>query len=120
MNKRAITVAVVVSLCALLLAGLAATRSRGVAQPEVPAAAPANQSPPAIVSPPTSLESIPRVSVAALQEKIARGEVAVLDVRDIDSYSASHIPGSLHIPLSYIESELPYLPRSKPIVTYCT
>ena len=120
MNKRAITVAVVVSLCALLLAGLVATRNRGVAQPEVPAATPANQSPPAIVSPPTSPQSIPRVSVAALQEKIARGEVVVLDVRDSDSYSASHIPGALHIPLSYIESELPYLPRSKPIVTYCT
>lgn len=122
MNTRAITVAVVVILCALLLAGLAATLSRGVAQPEVTAATPANksQSPRAPVSPPTSPQSIPRVTAAALQEKIGRGEVVVLDVRDIDSYTASHIPGAMHIPLSYIESELPYLPRSKPIVTYCT
>jgi Rhodanese-like domain len=120
MNRRAIVVAVAISLCALVLAGLAATRSHAVAKPEVQAAMPANQSLPALVSPRTTLESIPRVTPAALKEKIERGEVVVLDVRDIDSYTASHIPGALHIPLSYIESELPYLPRSKPIVTYCT
>ena len=68
----------------------------------------------------TSLESVPRISIAALREKIDRGDVVVMDVRDIDSYTAAHIPGALHIPVSYIESELRYLPRGKPIVAYCT
>ena len=72
------------------------------------------------VSTMTSLESVPRISVAALREKIDRGEVVVMDVRDIDSYTASHIAGAMHIPVSYLETELPYLPRGKPIVAYCT
>jgi rhodanese-related sulfurtransferase len=51
---------------------------------------------------------------------IERDAVVVLDVRDIDGYKTLHIAGAKHIPLSYIESELPYLERSKPIVAYCT
>ena len=43
-----------------------------------------------------------------------------MDVRDIDSYTASHIAGAIHIPVSYLDTELPYLPRGKPIVAYCT
>jgi hypothetical protein len=61
-----------------------------------------------------------RISVGDLRAKLSRAEVVVIDVRDMDSYVAAHIPGALHIPLSYIQQELPYLPRGKPIVTYCT
>jgi 3-mercaptopyruvate sulfurtransferase SseA len=70
--------------------------------------------------PTQSLESIPRISVADLSQRLDRGEVVVIDVRDADSYVASHVPGAMQIPLSYIPGELPYLPRGKPIVTYCT
>ncbi len=55
-----------------------------------------------------------------LRQKVALSEVTVIDVRDADAYLAAHIPGSLHIPMSRIEGEIPYLPREKPIVTYCT
>jgi len=64
--------------------------------------------------------AVPRISVDDLKQRIARGEVTVIDVRDADSYLAAHIPGSLHIPLGRIEGEIPYLPKGKPIVTYCT
>lgn len=120
MNMKAITLGVIVSACALLFAGLAATRNRAVATPESQAATPATQSLPTLASSPASLESIPRVSVTALRESIERGEVVVIDVRDIDSYTTSHIAGALHVPLSRIESEIPWLRGSKPIVTYCT
>jgi rhodanese-related sulfurtransferase len=53
---------------------------------------------------------VPRISIPALREKIDRGEVVVMDVRDIDSYTAAHIPGAMHIPVSYLESELPSCP----------
>jgi rhodanese-related sulfurtransferase len=61
-----------------------------------------------------------RISAADLKPLVERNEVTIIDVRDIDSYLASHIPGSLHIPLSMIEGEIAYLPKGKPIVTYCT
>lgn len=64
--------------------------------------------------------AVPRISVADLKQKLANGEVTLIDVRDADSYIAGHIPGALHIPLTRIEGEIPYLPRTKPIVTYCT
>jgi len=110
MNKIAIGVAVV-GLSSLMFAGVMAMRGGKAA---TPAAATTT------VRTMTSLESVPRISVATLREKMDRGEVIVMDVRDIDSYTASHITGAMHIPVSYVESELPYLPRGKPIVAYCT
>jgi hypothetical protein len=111
MNKNLIAVGVaVIGLSALMSAGVAAMRGRGTTKPALSTT----------VSTMTSLESVPRIFVAALKEKIDRGEVVVMDVRDIDSYTASHIGGAMHIPVSYLETELPYLPRGKPIVAYCT
>jgi hypothetical protein len=111
MNKNMIAIGVaVVGLSALMFAGVMAMRGGRVATP-------AATTPVAVM---TSLESVPRISVATLKEKIDRGEVVVMDVRDIDSYTASHIAGAIHIPVSYVDPELPYLPRGKPIVAYCT
>lgn len=110
MNKIAIGVAVV-GLSALMFAGVMAMRGGKAATPAAVTTT---------VTTMTSLESVPRISVSTLREKMDRGEVVVMDVRDIDSYTASHIAGAMHIPVSYVESELPYLPRGKPIVAYCT
>lgn len=64
--------------------------------------------------------NVPRITAAELRAALDRGEAVVIDVRDMDSYAAAHIPGSLHIPLSFIESQVQYLPRGKTIVAYCT
>ena len=117
MKGRAIAVAGA-GLSALLLAGVVATRHPPQAKPQAPE--PILHEVAAVVSPGASLESIPRITARALREKIARGEVRIIDVRDADSFLASHIPGALQIPLSFIESEVPYLRGPKPIVTYCT
>jgi len=108
-NTRAIAFAAA-GLAALVFAAAMAMRGGAPAKPAV-TTTPAQL---------TSLESVPRISPAALREKIERDEVVVMDVRDIDSYTAAHIAGAMHIPVSYLESELPYLPRGKPIVAYCT
>lgn len=65
-------------------------------------------------------KTVARIAVEDLRAKLNRGEVTVIDVRDINSYTASHIPNALHIPLARIEGEISYLPKDKPIVTYCT
>ncbi|MEO8033402.1 MAG: rhodanese-like domain-containing protein [Acidobacteriota bacterium] len=119
MSGRTLTLGIA-GLLGLLVVGLATMREHRLASAAVPAPAPLARQAAPVLSQPDSLESVPRLSVAVLQQRMERGEVIVIDVRDIDSYVASHIAGSLHIPLSYIESELPYLRRGKPIVTYCT
>ena len=64
--------------------------------------------------------AVPRIAVEDLREKMRRGEVTVVDVRDPMAFNASHIPGSINVPFSRVEGELDRLPRDKPIVTYCT
>jgi rhodanese-related sulfurtransferase len=61
-----------------------------------------------------------RVSAGEVKQEYDRGEVTLIDVRESDQFAASHIPGALQIPLARIEGEIPYLPKGKPIVTYCT
>lgn len=126
MNRRTIAIAGV-SLIALFFAAYAAMRSSAVTAPEAPVAVSNTSAAPtpapikeAAVPTGASLKAIPRIDATTLRDRMARGEVVVIDVRDIDSYTASHIAGAMHIPLSRIEGEIPYLKGSKPIVTYCT
>ena len=65
-------------------------------------------------------DGIARTSPRELADMTASGEVIVIDVRDVDAYMAGHIEGALHIPLTYIAGEVPYLRKGKRIVTYCT
>lgn len=71
-------------------------------------------------SQPLDLASIPRSKAEEVLEKFEESGVTIIDVRDKDSYLIKHIPGALQIPLEYVEGEAQYLPKGKPIVTYCT
>ena len=62
--------------------------------------------------------TVARITPADLQKKL--GTVTLVDVRHADNYMYAHIPGAMHIPLSFIEQEAAYLPKDKPIITYCT
>jgi hydroxyacylglutathione hydrolase len=83
-----------------------------------------HSTPPATVSvaqtPAATVESVPRISSPEFQQRLDRSEIVVIDVRDAADYTAAHIPGAIHIPVSFMAGEIPYLPRGKPIVTYCT
>lgn len=98
-------------MAVVLLVGFAVMRmQRAKVTPEAPVA----------VKQPDELASVPRTPLATARREIESGAVHVIDVRDADSYLAAHIPGSLQIPLMRIEGEINYLPRDKPILTYCT
>ena len=73
-------------------------------------------------NPPTPDEnaSVKRISVTDLQSKVAAKQVTVIDVRDKTTFISSHIPGALHVPMAQVESQVTFLPKDKPIVTYCT
>lgn len=92
---------------------------------ETPAPVAQTQTAPAVQQPVAADEEaakalVARISVADLQTRLANNQVTLIDVRDADSYLQAHIPGAMHIPLARIDGEIPYLPKDKPIVTYCT
>lgn len=107
---------VVVALLAFSLRRIATSRN-AASQPAAPATASAA---PAAEPHSAELDRVARIKPQELRDLIARNSVTVIDVRDADSYLAAHIPGSLHIPMARIDGEIPYLPKDKPIVTYCT
>ena len=64
-------------------------------------------------------DGVEPVSATELQERLARGDVVVLDVRPELEYRAGHIPGARSVPLAELESLAPQLPRRRQIVAYC-
>jgi rhodanese-related sulfurtransferase len=62
---------------------------------------------------------IEQLSSAELEERLARGQVVLLDVRPEPEYDAGHIAGARSVPLSALESLADTLPRRREIVAYC-
>ena len=62
---------------------------------------------------------VEQVSAAELEERLARGDVVVLDVRPEPEYRAGHIGGARSAPLPALASLAPELPRRREIVAYC-
>lgn len=54
-----------------------------------------------------------------LKEKMAKGGVVILDVREADEVAACRIPKSIHIPLAEIGKRNKELDPGKEIVIYC-
>jgi len=62
---------------------------------------------------------VERLSAPELEQRLARGEVVVLDVRPEREFRAGHIPGARSAPLSALEALASKLPRRREIVAYC-
>jgi hydroxyacylglutathione hydrolase len=46
-----------------------------------------------------------------------RNGATILDIRDLRAFAEGHVPGSLHIPLGELLSNLSRIPRHMPVVT---
>jgi rhodanese-related sulfurtransferase len=64
-------------------------------------------------------DEVEQVSSAELEQRLARGDVVVLDVRPEPEYRAGHIAGARLAPLVSLDSIAAGLPRRKEIVAYC-
>jgi rhodanese-related sulfurtransferase len=64
-------------------------------------------------------EGVDHVTAAELEQRLARGDAVVLDVRPELEYRAGHIAGARSVPLSTLASAVPDLPRRREIVAYC-
>lgn len=64
-------------------------------------------------------DGVEQVSAAELEQRLARGEVVVLDVRPESEYRAGHIAGARSAPLPALASLAPKLPRRREVIAYC-
>lgn len=65
------------------------------------------------------LGGLGREERAALLERVASGEVTLLDVRPVDEYRAGHLPGARSIPLRELRARQGELPHDREVVAYC-
>ena len=54
-----------------------------------------------------------------LLQRIARGEVTVLDVRPFEEWRGGHLLDALHIPLQELPARVGELPKKRDVVAYC-
>jgi rhodanese-related sulfurtransferase/DNA-binding HxlR family transcriptional regulator len=62
---------------------------------------------------------VEQVSAVELEQRLARGDVVLLDVRPEREYAAGHIAGARSVPIDELESVVEALPRRREIVAYC-
>ena len=62
---------------------------------------------------------VEQVSAAELEQRLARGDVVVLDVRPEREYAAGHIAGARSVPIDRLGSAVEELPRRREVVAYC-
>lgn len=62
---------------------------------------------------------IEQVTADELTERLARGDVVLLDVRPEREFDAGHISGARSAPLDELETIAPTLPRQRDVVAYC-
>jgi len=63
---------------------------------------------------------IERISLVNSKSAFDAGTAIFLDVRDAESFAASHLPGAINIPTAELSSRLSELDPDQWYVTYCT
>ena len=54
-----------------------------------------------------------------LRERLARGDVVLVDVRPVEEFAAGHIDGASSIPLAELEQRISELPGDVEVIAYC-
>ena len=64
-------------------------------------------------------DEIERLSAAELEQRLAQGNVVLLDVRPESEYEAGHIRGARSAPLPALDELAATLPKRREIIAYC-
>ena len=64
-------------------------------------------------------DEVEQVSAEELEQRLARGDVVLLDVRPAREYAAGHIAGARSAPVDRLDAVVVELPRRGGIVAYC-
>jgi rhodanese-related sulfurtransferase len=54
-----------------------------------------------------------------LRERLARGDVVLVDVRPVEEFAAGHIEGANSIPIAELERRISELPSDREVIAYC-
>jgi rhodanese-related sulfurtransferase len=66
-------------------------------------------------------ESIPAIDIPELAERLRRGNVELLDVRDDDEWEEGHVEGSVHVPYHELREGLPSeIQNGRPLAVACS
>ncbi len=63
--------------------------------------------------------TLPQVTAAEVAEQVCRGELAVIDVREVDEFTRGHLPHARNIPLGAVPGSITALPADRPLVLQC-
>ncbi|HXV56713.1 MAG TPA: rhodanese-like domain-containing protein [Gaiellaceae bacterium] len=68
------------------------------------------------------VESTPAIDIAELAERLRRGDVRLLDVREEDEWEEGHVEGSLHVPYHELRDGIPADLRNgdRPLAVACS
>ncbi|MCB9642620.1 MAG: metalloregulator ArsR/SmtB family transcription factor [Myxococcales bacterium] len=64
-------------------------------------------------------QSIAELDAPTLMERVERGDVLLLDLRESSEYTAGHLPGARSMPAEDLDTQLEALPTDQEIVAYC-
>src|SRR5262245_23096710 len=64
-------------------------------------------------------DGVEQLSAAELEQRLASGDVVVLDVRPEPEFRAGHIVGARSAPMASLDAQVSRLPRRREIVAYC-
>jgi rhodanese-related sulfurtransferase len=64
-------------------------------------------------------EDVESIDRAELLERLAKGDVVVVDVRPEEEFAAGHIVGARSIPVDELERRLAELPPDQEVIAYC-
>ena len=70
-----------------------------------------------------SMADAPRITAQELKRRMDAGEdFTVIDVRNPNAWAETDtvIPEAIRVPLDKLEENLPRIPKSRPVVAYCT
>ena len=59
------------------------------------------------------------IGVQQVKEKIEAGEAEIVDIRDPDSYAATHIPGAIQLNDRTVTDFIETADKEKPLIIYC-
>jgi len=60
----------------------------------------------------------PQIDVESVVDSPARPST-LIDVRTPDEFANGHIPGAINVPVDELRSQMPGLPRNRPLAVYC-
>ncbi len=66
-----------------------------------------------------ALETVAEIDAGALDEKLRRGEVRLIDVRARSEWGEGHIAGAQHVPLGDLATAVRTIADSRPVVLQC-